>query len=116
MHSTLANGPGEVARIIAATDEARGLVEHHIPEVDRTKRLAELDRPPRAAGGQGRASSDVPDGERWGLRADLIRVDKALGKLEKEHGKELSTAKTGGGWPTLGRGSARPSITPPTGS
>ncbi len=34
--------------------------------------------------------SDVPSGERWGLRADLIRVNNALGDLDKKHGKDLS--------------------------
>ena len=81
--------PGEVKRIIAATDEVRGLVERYVPEVDRPKRLAELsDLRERLAGKA--ELSDVPKGERWGLRADLIRVDDALRNLEKHEGKKLS--------------------------
>ena len=81
--------PGEVARIVAATDEARGLVEHYIPRADRDKRIAELDDLRERLAGKAELR-DVPAGERWGLRADLIRVDNALGVLDKDHGKELS--------------------------
>ena len=81
--------PGEVNRIIAATGEVQGLVERYVPEVDRANRLAELgDLRERLAGKA--ELSDVPRGERWGLRADLIRVDDALRALEKHEGDRLS--------------------------
>ncbi len=80
---------GEVGRIIAATDEARGLVEKYIPEEDRPKRLAELDELDKRLKDKAELR-DIPSGERWGLRADLILVDNALKDLEKKHGKELS--------------------------
>ena len=86
--------PGQVDRIIAATREAQGLIEHHIPPVERPKRLAELsDLRERLANKA--ELRDVPAGERWGLRADLIRVDNALGVLDKEHGKQLSGDERG---------------------
>ena len=81
--------PGEVGRIIAATGEARGLVENYIPKDDRPRRLAELDDLRERLAGKADLR-DVPEGERWGLRADLIRVDDALGELDKKHGQELS--------------------------
>ena len=81
--------PGEVARILAAADESRGLVEQYIPTDGRAKRLAELDDLRERFAGRAELR-DVPTGERWGLRADLIRVDSALAKLEKDHGRKLS--------------------------
>ncbi len=81
--------PGEVARILAAADESRGLVEQYIPTDDRAKRLAELDDLRERFAGRAELR-DVPPGDRWGLRADLIRVDSALAKLENDHGRKLS--------------------------
>ena len=86
--------PGEVGRIMAATDEVRGLVERYVPEVDKPKRLAELsDLRERLAGKAELA--DVPKGERWGLRADLIRVDDALGVLDRGARQAAFRATTG---------------------
>ena len=81
--------PGQIEQIIAATLEAQGLVEHHIPPEDRVKRLAELSDLRERLGGLA-TLNQVPAGERWGLRADLIRVDNALDDLDKKHGKGLS--------------------------
>ncbi len=80
---------GEVQRIIAATDEVQGLVERYVPEIDMSKRLAELSDLRERLSGKAELS-DVPKGERWGLRADLIRVDEALRNLEKHEGDRLS--------------------------
>ena len=81
--------PEEVARIIAASHEAEGLIRNHIPEPDQPKRLGELDHLRRRLEGKAELR-DVPDKERWELRADLILVDNALGDLEKHAGKTLS--------------------------
>jgi PiT family inorganic phosphate transporter len=81
--------PGEVARIMAATEESRGLIAAYIPEVDRPKRLAEIDQLRERLTDKAELR-DVPGGERWALRADLILVDNALEKLDKEHGETLS--------------------------
>ena len=86
--------PGEVQKIIAATNEAQGLVEHYIPVEERPKRLAELSDLRERLAGKGELK-DVPEGERWGLRADLIRVDTALIELDKKHGKKLSGVDRG---------------------
>jgi PiT family inorganic phosphate transporter len=80
---------GEVERIIAATREAQGLIEGQIPLEDRPKGLAELADLRRRLDGKAELR-DVPSGERWGLRADLIRVDNALGELDRKHGRELA--------------------------
>ena len=85
---------GQVGRIIAATRDAEALIENHMTPDERTKRLAELsDLRERLAGKP--ELRDVPEGERWGLRADLIRVDNSLGVLDKNHGKELSGDERG---------------------
>jgi len=81
--------PGEVARIVAAVDEAGPLIRAHAPAVDRDKKLAELSDLREHLSGKA-SLNDVPEGERWGLRADLIRVDTALGEIEKREGKKLS--------------------------
>ncbi len=86
--------PGEVDRIVAAVGEAEGLVRAHLPAADRVKKLAELaDLREHLAGKAG--LGDVPPGERWGLRADLIRVDTALADVEKHGGKALSGDERG---------------------
>jgi len=60
----------------------------------RVKKLAELaDLREHLAGKAG--LGDVPPGERWGLRADLIRVDTALADVEKHGGKALSGDERG---------------------
>jgi PiT family inorganic phosphate transporter len=65
-----------------------------MPPEERPKRLAELsDLRERLAGKA--ELRDLPTGERWGLRADLIRVDNALGVLDKKHGNELSGDERG---------------------
>jgi phosphate/sulfate permease len=79
----------EFARIVEATVEARELVEQYIPKEDRPRRIAELDAVLKRLAGKG-SLSDVPSGERWGLRADLILIDNALRVLDKEHGKRLT--------------------------
>ena len=86
--------PGEVARILKATEQARGLVERHVPEADRPKRLAELDDLRERLAGKAELR-DVPGGERWGLRADLIRVDDALKDLDHEQGERLPAEDRG---------------------
>ncbi len=81
--------PGQVERIIAATQEAEGLIVRYIPPEDHEKRLGELNNVRHRLAGKAELR-DVPDGERWGMRADLILVDNALADLDKIHGKELS--------------------------
>ena len=81
--------PGEVARIIAATDEAEGLVGRYVPAEVLEKRKSELSDLRKRLSGVAELR-DVPPGERWGLRADLIRVDDALSEIEKKQGDDLS--------------------------
>ncbi len=81
--------PGEVARIVAAVEEAEGLIRAHVPDVDRAARLAELAELRDRLTGKVELR-DVPDAERWGLRADLIRVDESLRKIEHARGERLS--------------------------
>ena len=81
--------PGEIRRIIGATDEAQGLVEHYIPTDERAARLAELSELREHLAGKTELK-EIPEAERFQLRADLIRVDNSLGQLDKKHGKELS--------------------------
>ncbi len=85
---------GQVERVVAAVDEAEGLIRDHHPEAERDKKLAEIAdlREHLATKPDFRA---VKEGERWGLRADLIRVDEALHEIEKDLGKRLSAEDRG---------------------
>ncbi len=81
--------PGEVERIVAAAGEAEGLIRAYHPPSDLDKKLAELATLRTHLTGKADLS-DVPKGERWELRADLIRVDTALDEIRKHQGKALS--------------------------
>ena len=87
--------PGHVARVVAALDAAEGLIrDHGRPAEDRDKKLAEIAT--LRKGLAAKASFDeVPAASRWELRADLIRVDEALNKLDKALGKSLSGDERG---------------------
>jgi phosphate/sulfate permease len=86
--------PGEVDRIVAASVEARELFERHFPEEDRTRKLAELNTVGELLDGK-KEIGEIPQSERWGLRANLIEIDEGLRKIDKEHGQELSEADRG---------------------
>jgi PiT family inorganic phosphate transporter len=86
--------PKTVTRIIAATDESRGLIEKYTPKDVRDKKLAELSGLREQLAGKTKLS-EVPEAERWGLRANLIRVDTALADLEKKQGRLLSADERG---------------------
>jgi PiT family inorganic phosphate transporter len=79
----------KVAEIVTATAEARTLIESHFPAVDREKKLAEVDEIREQLAGKDELR-EIPQGERWGVRANLIRVDTALAQIEKKHKKSLS--------------------------
>ncbi len=86
---------GQVERVILAVDEAEGLIRDlDRPAEDRAKKLAEI-ADLREHLKSKTSFKDVPEGERWGLRADLIRVDEALLRIEKTSGKTLSAEKRG---------------------
>ncbi len=87
--------PGQMARVVAALDEAEGLIRAHDPSsLDRTRKLAEIAdlRQDLAAKADFRA---VPEAERWSLRANLIRVDEALAGLDKSLGRQLAGENRG---------------------
>jgi phosphate/sulfate permease len=81
--------PGEVARIIAATKDAEGLILRFTPPKDQEKRIGELSKVRKRLADRAELR-EVPSGERWGLRSDLILVDNALADVDKKSGKELS--------------------------
>ena len=82
---------GEVDRVVMAVGEAEGLIKAHSPEIDRDKKLAELITLRNSLTGK-KDLSEVEAGMRWGLRADLIRVDTALAEIEKSEAKKLPEA------------------------
>jgi phosphate/sulfate permease len=86
--------PREVARVIASTEEARGLVEHYVADADRSGRLAQLDELDEQLKGKAELR-EIASGERWGVRANLIEADNALEGIAKKHGDELSEADRG---------------------
>jgi len=81
--------PEEVAKVIAASGEARGLVENYVPTATRSKRLGELDGLDERLKGKAELR-DIPGAERWEVRANLIVVDNALAEIEKKYGETLS--------------------------
>jgi phosphate/sulfate permease len=83
--------PHEIARVIASTEEARGLVEQYIADADRSGRLAQLDELDVQLKGKAELR-EITSGQRWGVRANLIEVDNALEGIAKKHGDELSEA------------------------
>ena len=87
--------PGQVERVIGSLDNAAKLIRDHDPTgEDRVKKLAEIaDLHERLTGKPNFGA--VPEGERWGLRADLIRVDEALRLIAKNRGDQLSKAEEG---------------------
>ena len=106
--------PGEVARILAAADEVEGLIRAHVPGRPARQAARRAGRPPEAAGRQGRP----PRRPRRGALGAPGRPDPG----RRRPGRSTSTrarpspATSGAGWPTAGRGSARRSTTPRTGS
>jgi phosphate/sulfate permease len=86
--------PGEVAKVVAATYEAQALIEMRSPREESEKKLAELTELRERLAGKVELR-EIPQGERWGLRANLIRVDTALVELEKKYGKSLSSEDRG---------------------
>ena len=82
--------PGQVKGVLGSLDTAASLIRDYDPAgEDRVKKLAEIaDLREHLTGKPNFAG--VPDGERWGLRADLIRVDEALAGIAKRLGRDLS--------------------------
>ncbi len=82
--------PGQIERVVFAVNEAEGLIRAHDQSAeDRTKKLSEIADLREHLGTRSDFGS-VPAAERWGLRADLIRVDEALAKLAKTQSAELT--------------------------
>jgi len=87
--------PGQMDRVIAAVNEAEGLIRAHDQSAeDQVKKLAEVADLRRHLQAQPNFQA-VPAAERWGLRADLIRVDEALAKLDKTLGRRLTADERG---------------------
>ncbi|WP_435011466.1 inorganic phosphate transporter [Tundrisphaera lichenicola] len=80
---------GEVDRILSATVGAEALIRDHVSTSAQNERLAELENVRKRLDGK-RDLRDVPEKQRWELRADLILVDNALRKLDQDAGRELS--------------------------
>ncbi|MFO0908860.1 MAG: inorganic phosphate transporter [Isosphaeraceae bacterium] len=84
--------PAAVARVVAADESLLALLERHAAETDRSELLQCLSQVPKIL--EGRASlNDVPQSERWPLRTALIRIDKALERLEKDPPDSLSVSE-----------------------
>jgi PiT family inorganic phosphate transporter len=79
----------QVATIILAIDEARPFIESYAPANVREKKLAELSEIREQLSGKTKLS-EVPEGERWGVRANLIEVDAALATIKKNDARTLS--------------------------
>lgn len=87
--------PHQVEVTVGSLETARALVEAHDPTAeDRTKKLAEIADLRQYLTGKADFGA-VPPAERWGLRANLIRVDEALARIDKTQGKQLSGAERG---------------------
>ncbi len=87
--------PGQVEAALHALDDATTLIQAHDPtEEDKTKKLAEIADLRQYLTGKADFSA-VPAAERWGLRANLIRVDEALAKIHKTLGKQLAGDERG---------------------
>ena len=81
--------PGQVEQVVAALGDAAELIRaHDRPAEDREKKLAEVATLRDGLAGKA-ALGDVPAGERWWLRAALIRVDEALARIDKVAREEL---------------------------
>jgi PiT family inorganic phosphate transporter len=84
--------PAEVARITASATEAEVLLRDHLPAAELTKRLAEIAEVRDQLAGKA-SLAEVPTGERWGVRANLIEVDKSLELIEKHQAHKLPPAE-----------------------
>lgn len=85
---------GEVARILAAADESEGLIRDHVPTAEVDRRIAELDNLRKRLAGKAELR-DVPEKQRWELRADLILVDNSLMEMDKHASKNFSGDERG---------------------
>ena len=72
----------DVSRVLAADEALLGLLERHASGPERSS-LREGLASVRATLDGKRRLTEVPLAQRWPLRANLIRIDKALDKLEK---------------------------------
>jgi PiT family inorganic phosphate transporter len=79
---------GQIAPIVASIEQARSLIEAHYPVELRDKKRSEVGELLERLAGKTELSQ-IPQAERWGLRANLIRVDTALAEIEKKQGKTL---------------------------
>jgi PiT family inorganic phosphate transporter len=86
--------PEQIPLILAAADEAKGLIESFAPPDVRDKKVAELLELREQLAGKS-SMKEIPDGERWGVRANVIRVDTMLADLDKTRGKTLSVEDRG---------------------
>ncbi len=79
---------GAVGPIVAAAGEAERVIRAHLPAADLKRKLGEIDDLREHLAGK-ESLAEVPPAERWGLRANLLRVDKALDDIGEDRKERL---------------------------